>query len=337
MFLVYGKYSLNEEFLVNLYLRYGTALNLFLNSGLVSFYEVIESQPLIGFADYRRVHSSQYVDVLEKIHKTKMSLCGIPPEAVEFERVGVSGTLTATRLAIESKGFAYHIGGGYHHGMPNGPYSIDYCNDVAIALALLFENGFKRILYIDLDAHHPNGVQEIFRDESRILQVSIHCRTANALGHHTYIGEKNSLGRIINIQVPRQTGDCMYMELLRAVIGSVVESYEPDAIFYQAGVDSYKGDAVGQLSLSLRCLYERDKLIASTFLGNIPFVAVLGGGYHPVKAPQAIVNTLAAFTGQSIVFDEQESSGYLSGRRALRWYNSMCELLESYIHLHRIG
>lgn len=336
MFIVYGRYLLADSFLIGLYRRYNLALDLFLQSKFASLYKVVEAKPVIDFSDYRRVHSGSYVDILEKIHETKMSVVGISEEAVEFERTGVGGTLAATRLAIENNSFAYHIGGGYHHGMPDGPHSIDYCNDVAIALALMLEKGFERILYIDLDAHHPNGVQEIFKDEGRILQVSVHCQTDNMSGHYTYIGEKNSLGRRINISIPRHTGDKMYMRLLGAVLDSILERYRPDAIFYQAGVDSYKGDSVGQLSLSLRCLYERDRLVASTFSSDIPFASVLGGGYHPVKAPQAIVNTLAAFAGQDIVFDEQESKGYLSGGRGVRWYNSLCVLLEPHMHLHRI-
>lgn len=338
MFLVHGEYNPTLQMLIDLSSRYAVALDLLLKSRIAGFYQVVRADPAIDFNDYRRVHTNSYVDVLAQIHASGVSTMGIPPEGVQFERVGVGGTLTATHLALESKGFAYHIGGGYHHGMPDGPYSIDYSNDVAIALALILESGASRILYVDLDAHHPNGVQKIFGGEKRILQISLHEWPGGEEGNFTYIGVGEGRGKKINMPIPSHSGDAVYLQVLSAILSSVVRQYNPEVVFYQAGVDSYRNDPIGSLNISLNGLYKRDLLVASTFMKiGRPFIGVLGGGYHPVAGPRAIVNTLAAFAGQDIVFDETESSGSPVAVKTLRWYDSLRLLLRPYILLDAVN
>ncbi|GEM_PF-1757920 len=338
MFLVYGDYIVSDEKIVSLAHRYTVARKLFAESSLAGTYQVIKTERA-NFDVYRVVHDSQYIDLLERISKTGKEARGIPAEGIEFERVGVGGTLTATCLAFEKRCFAYHLGGGYHHGMPDGPNGIDYCNDVAMALEYLLRNGVKRILYIDLDAHHPDGVQKIFESEKRIMQISLHQWLSDTKeAHYSNIGKGEGIGRRINMPLPRHTGDRAYLQLLHALLVSVMRRYKPEVVVYQAGVDPYYQDPIGCLNLSLRGLYERDKLVASTCMSpDVPFITVLGGGYHSVGAPKAVVNTLAAFAGQNIVFDESESIGSSSASKAFKWYAALRAYLSPYIELDPIA
>jgi len=336
MYLICGKYLPTNKELKELAHRYDVARCLFSMTQLTEIYRVYESEPA-KFEDYQLIHSKAYVNTLREIAAKKGTY---ESEAIEFERVGVGGTLAATRLALSERCTAYHLGGGYHHGLADRPNSVDYCNDVAIALAHILATGVEKILYVDLDVHHPDGVQKIFESEPRILQVSLHGWTGHHTneGHYSFIGTDAGVGRKINMPLPPHTGDRIYLQILKTLLMSVMRSYQPEVVFYQAGVDSYRQDPIGCLNLSLHGLYERDKLVASTCVNKpLPFIVVLGGGYDPKNAPRAVVNTLSAIAGKEIVFDEPESLGSTSALRALRWYDNLCTLLRPYMELDKLA
>jgi acetoin utilization deacetylase AcuC-like enzyme len=334
MYLVYGTYPDDPES-VRFSGRYTAACNLFSATDIVREYEVCEALPA-ELDDYRLAHTEEYVEILRNVERTGKSCGSISSEAVAFEKIGVGGTLMATRLAIASRDVAYHLGGGYHHGMPDRPNSIDYCNDVAIGLAYLLSAGITKILYVDLDAHHPDGVQEIFGGNPHVFQVSLHEKSFfGGKGQSSFIGKGVAAGSKVNMPLPCHTGDRAYLQILESILSSVMKSYDPGAVFYQAGVDPYVQDPVGRLSLSLQGLYARDALVASLCRRkSIPFVIVLGGGYHPSGGPKAIVNTLAAFAGKGIVFDEPGSVGSPSAEpKAYRAYDTLRAHLHGYVEL----
>lgn len=337
MYLIHGTYPVANARLVNLAERYTASLKLLSTLPLAGKYKLVEAEPA-DFGTYRLAHTEQYVNLLERVHREGRLVSGIPTEAVAFERVGVGGTLTATRLALSERCAVYHLGGGYHHGMPDKPNGIDYCNDVAIALAHILAVGVERVLYIDLDVHHPDGVQRIFESEPRILQVSMHGWAGHTNeGHYSFIGMGAGLGKKINMPLPPHTGDRIYLQILKALLTSAMRNYQPEVVFYQAGVDPYRQDPTGCLNLGLRGLYERDRLVMSTCMSeSVPFITVLGGGYDPTNAPRAIVNTLSALAGKDIVFDEPESLGVPSAAKAFRWYDSLRTCLWQYMELETV-
>ncbi len=335
-YLVYGVYQVTHPRLKQLALRYSKALELLSNLPLKKEYKLVEAKPA-DFDIYQLVHTSEYVELLKRVECGEYLANDILPETIAFEKIGVGGTLTATFLALSEKCLAYHLGGGYHHGLPDRPNRSDYCNDVAIALKFILSTGIERVLYIDLDAHHPDGVQKIFEEEPRILQVSLHAWLEHTNeGHYSFIGKGAGRGKKINMPLPPHTGDRIYLQILKAILVSVMKKYQPEVVFYQAGVDPYRNDPIGCLNLSLRGLYERDRLVASICANKpIPFVVVLGGGYDLKNTPRAIINSLAALAGRDIVFDEPESLGAPSGK-ALRWYNSLRACLSLYLELEEI-
>lgn len=337
MYLVYGTYPMTNPALAKLAKRYVVSLDFLSALPLANEYKFVEAKPA-EFEVYRLVHTDDYVDLLERVQREGSSTMGIPPEVIAFERIGVGGTLTATRIALSERCITYHLGGGYHHGMPDRPNGADYCNDVAIALAYILAGGVEKILYIDLDVHHPDGVQRIFQSEQRILQVSLHGWVGHTNeGHYSFIGTGGGLGKKINMPLPSHTGDRIYLKILKTLLVSVIRHYQPEVVFYQAGVDPYRRDPIGCLNLSLRGLYERDRFVVEACMKKpVPFITVLGGGYDPVNAPRAIVNTLSALAGKDIVFDEPESLGAHSAVKAFRWYESLRTSLNEYIELDAI-
>lgn len=337
MYLIHGTYPVTDARLMQLAARYSAALKLLSTLPLAKEYRLVETEPA-DFEVYRLVHTSKYIELLERVQRESHSTSGIPAEAVAFERIGVGGTLTATRLALSERCTAYHLGGGYHHGMPDRPNGVDYCNDVAMALKFILTTGIEKILYVDLDVHHPDGVQTIFEQEPSVLQVSLHGWASHTNeGYYSFIGKGAGAGKKINMPLPAHTGDRIYLQILKTLLASVMRSYQPEVVFYQAGLDPYRKDPIGCLNLSLRGLYERDRLVSSMCANNpIPFIAVLGGGYDRESTPRAVVNTLAALAGKNIVFDETESFGAPSAARAFRWYNSLRACLRQYLELDEI-
>lgn len=337
MYLIHGTYKMTVPQLVRLAERYTKSLNHLSSISLAREYKLVEAEPA-GFDSYRNVHTDQYVRLLESVYQENKTVRGILSEAVAFERIGVGGTLMATRLALSERCITYHLGGGYHHGMSDRPNGIDYCNDVAIALAQSFSCGIEKVLYVDLDAHHPDGVQKIFENDPRILQVSLHGWPSHTNeGHYSFIGMGAGRGKKINMPLPSHTGDNIYLKILNTLLMSVMQNYQPELVFYQAGVDPYYHDPVGCLNLSLRGLYERDKLVVTMCTRKpIPLVVVLGGGYDPLNTPRAIINTLAALAGKEIVFDEQKSLGAPTSTKAIRWYGSLRTYLWEYLELQPI-
>lgn len=337
MYLVYGIYHATDPQIARLAERYTTTRKLLSELPLAREYELVETEPA-EFEIYRLAHTENYVTILERVQREDNPVSGIPAEAVAFERIGVGGTLTATRIALSERCTAYHLGGGYHHGMPDRPNGIDYCNDVAIALAYILEAGVEKVLYVDLDVHHPDGVQRIFASDPRILQISLHGWAGHSNeGHYSFIGSGPGRGKKINMPLPPHTGDRIYLRILETLLESVMRSYRPEVVFYQAGVDPYRHDPLGCLNLSLRGLYERDRLVASKCMNKpTPFITVLGGGYDSKNAPKAIINTLSALAGKDIAFDEPESLGAPSAITAFRWYTSLREALQYYQKLDEI-
>ena len=332
MYLVYGDYDHIDKAFSIYSNRYKIALSLFRESPLITSFDIVKAEPA-DLKDYRKAHTSTYVDLLERIDKTGVSAPMVPASAVAFERVGVGGTMKAVQLALENKTIAYHLGGGYHHGMPDGPNSIDYCNDVAIGLASILERGVKRILYVDLDAHHPDGVQCVFLEDPRVFQLSLHCWTGSDPGaYYDFIGSGKAKGFKVNMPLPSHTGDQIYLDILQSTLKSILLKFTPEVVFYQAGVDPYQRDPIGNLNLSLRGLYERDVLVRSS-CSSTPLVVVLGGGYSVDGAPKAVINTLAALADKPIVYDEPYSRGACNRKTVLKWHQKLTGILAPYITL----
>lgn len=320
-FLVVAKYpGIETEWVSRLTFRYQKALDLFKGSAIKDKYQVVWAEPA-DFSEYSSAHSPEYIDILKQVESTGKEVAGIFPDAVKFEKSGVGGTLKAALLVNNSDGIAFHLGGGYHHGERNSPKYFDYCNDVAIALYRFLSLGMEKILYIDLDAHYPNGVMNMFVEEPRVFKLSLHewdSGEKEAWGSN--IGRGKGLGLTFNVPVPLYTGDEVYNDLLELVLKEVMKRFTPDCIVYQAGVDTHRSDKIGRLRLSLAGLYERDKKVASLrkFLG-VPLLGMMGGGYDEQFAPRAIVNTLAALANQEIIFREEVSYGSTNSQKAFSW------------------
>src|SRR3989338_1723011 len=331
---IYGKYDLENNLVLQFARRYESAFSLFSSSAVLQNCRITRPEPA-DFSLYLHAHTSAYVEKLMRVQQSCSDMEGIPFKAVEFERIGVGGTLKAAELALERNCVSYHLGGGYHHGMPDRHESVDYCNDVAILIGYLLHNGYTKILYADVDVHHPNGVQRIFGSDKRVLQLSLHgWGIYPREGFYGDTGTGEGKGFKINLPIPPQTGDEVYVRLFELLLRPLWKNFCPQVVVYQAGLDPHRTDPIGNLNLSLRGLYRRDRLIGDLRKdGDIPLVAVLGGGYAEEIVAKGVVNTIAALTGQAIVFPENPSIGAPTKKKAFSWCAKLLNCVGPYHNL----
>jgi acetoin utilization deacetylase AcuC-like enzyme len=190
---------------------------------------------------------------------------------VEAFWLAAGGTILAARLALES-GFAFNLGGGFHHGFRAHGEGFCMINDIAIAIRRLQKDGAIRCaMVVDCDVHHGNGTASVFAGDQSVFTLSIH-------QFHNYPWDKPPSD--LDIHLPDGTGDEEYVARLANGLKVAFSILCPDLILYVAGADPYRDDQLGGLALTLQGLIKRDRLVIGTALQKkIPMAAVLAGGY----------------------------------------------------------
>jgi acetoin utilization deacetylase AcuC-like enzyme len=142
---------------------------------------------------------------------------------------------------------------------------------------------YKRILIIDVDAHHGNGTQEIFYDTDKVLYISLHEDSSGfpGTGFIDEVGEGKGLGYTVNVPLPFKTNDAIYQRAFDEIVMPIAHQYVPEFILISAGFDGHYTDPVGDLSLSMKTYDEtfRKTVIMASQLCEGRLVATLEGGY----------------------------------------------------------
>lgn len=181
------------------------------------------------------------------------------------------GTMAACDMALEN-GLGLHCGGGAHHA--HRDYGAGFClvNDIAIAAKkALKKNTSKKILIIDLDVHQGDGTAEIMSKEKNVFTFSMHSK-------NIYPPKKAKSS--LDVELDSKTSGPLYNSKLKESIKNIFDSFSPDLIFYNAGADVYKKDTLGDLSLSIEDIEERDEIVFEKARNlGLPLVLTLSGGY----------------------------------------------------------
>jgi acetoin utilization protein AcuC len=197
----------------------------------------------------------------------------------------VGGTLTAVDLVMSGKAnHALHLGGGLHHGFRGKASGFCIYNDSSVAIKYLLEKYNVRVLYVDTDAHHGDGVQWSFYDEPNVCTLSIH-ETGRYLfpgtGNVNERGQGKGYGYSFNIPVDAFTEDDSWLDAYSKAIMEVADFFKPDVILTQNGADSHYFDPLTHLSATMKIYREIPKLahkIAHKYCSG-RWIAVGGGGY----------------------------------------------------------
>jgi len=200
----------------------------------------------------------------------------------------VSGaTLQAIDFVADGNGeIAFNIAGGLHHAMRSRASGFCYVNDPVIGIMRLLSRG-KRVAYIDIDAHHGDGVQKAFYDTDQVLTISLH-ETGYTLfpgtGYEYEIGEGKGEGYSVNLPFPPETEDDIYVWAFEEVVPELIHTFKPDVVVTQLGVDTFYDDPLTNLHLSIfgfERVLKRIKDLAPKW------VALGGGGYNIFNVARA--------------------------------------------------
>ena len=196
------------------------------------------------------------------------------PGVFERAATAVGGSILAAELALEGR-VAFHPAGGTHHGRRDRASGFCYFNDPVFAIGRLIDGGMSRVLYVDLDAHHGDGVQEAFLDEPRVRVVSIHER-----GRWPHSGAVDDVGRgyACNLPVPAGFNDSELDLLLDSVLMPLAAAFAPEAVVVTCGTDALAGDPLSRLALSNVALWDAVERVIGD---EGPAVVLGGGGYNP--------------------------------------------------------
>jgi len=232
------------------------------------------------------------------------------PEMFRRPATGCGGSLLAAELLAEG-GVVFHPGGGTHHGMPGYASGFCYLNDVVLAILGLKRVGARRVAYLDIDAHHPDGVAFAFREDPSVLVLSVHEENR---WPRTGRREDTGPGTHINLPVKPGFSDAQMARLRDEVALPAVRAFRPDAIVLQCGSDAVAADPQSRLSLSNNAYVDWVR----TFLGLSPRTLITGGGGYN---PWTVARTWTALWG---VASGQELPRALSGAardvlKALTW------------------
>jgi acetoin utilization protein AcuC len=189
---------------------------------------------------------------------------------------GAGGTLLAARLTREGGGVVHVPGGGTHHGRPDRASGFCYLNDAVLGLLEWLDAGLTRVLYLDIDAHHGDGVQDAFHDDPRVFTLSVH-----EDGRWPFTGAVGDRagGHAANIPVPPGFHDDEMTWVLHGAILPIARALRPQAIMLQCGADALEEDPLSRLSLSNNAHWAVVSAVRG--LGAPRLIVLGGGGYNP--------------------------------------------------------
>lgn len=218
-----------------------------------------------------RVHTKKYLSDFLGARITEKTLkAEVPIDAriVAAVRTATQGTLLAAELALKY-GVASNLSGGFHHSFADHAEGFCFLNDIVIAIRALRETkpGLK-VAVIDLDVHQGNGTAYLLKDDEHSYTFSMHEK-------ENYPVKQQSSH---DVDLASHIGDAEYLKILRENLDIMAEAASPDLIFYIAGVDVYKDDALGGLDLTFAGIAERDRTVRD-FMSEVPRVVLPAGGY----------------------------------------------------------
>ncbi|MGI9387261.1 MAG: acetoin utilization protein AcuC [Methyloligellaceae bacterium] len=196
------------------------------------------------------------------------------PALFERAATSVGGSIRAAQLAAEGR-ITFHPSGGTHHGRPDRASGFCYFNDPVFAILTLLDRGFDRVLYVDLDAHHGDGVQDAFEDDARVLSISIHEQNR---WPHTGALHDRGRGGARNLPVPAGFNDSELAFLMTEAVLPLAQEFDPEAVVVTCGADGLKDDPLSTMALSNGALWHASLQLAG--LTNAT-VVLGGGGYNP--------------------------------------------------------
>ncbi|KAJ1882003.1 hypothetical protein GGI01_003425 [Coemansia sp. RSA 376] len=238
-----------------------------------------------------RFHSDDYVDFLSRItpelvelepERTSVYLtvedCPAFDGVFEFSSISAGGSIAgAKRINHGDSDIVINWAGGLHHAKKGAASGFCYINDIVLAILELLKY-HQRVMYLDIDVHHGDGVEEAFYTTDRVMSVSFHKYGDffPGTGHLEDVGVAKGKGYAVNVPLRDGIDDDSYRSIFQPVMRMVMERFRPNAIVMQCGTDSLSGDRIGSFNLSMKGHAACVEFMKSF---NVPLFCLGGGGY----------------------------------------------------------
>ena len=256
-----------------------------------------------------KFHTPRYLDVMIEASNGKMDAeglqmglaspdCPVFAGMYEYAALACGATLAGTKAILEGRAdVAFNPSGGYHHAGAALASGFCYLNDVVLGCLALAEQGM-RVLVLDVDVHHCDGVQNAFYHRSDVCTLSFH-ESGRTLfpgtGFSDEIGQGDGRGYSVNVPLPEGTYDQAYMRAFEEVALPLIAAVAPDVIVLELGMDALAGDPLAHLCLTNNTYVD---VVEAVQRFNKPILATGGGGYHPANTARGWALAWASLSGQ---------------------------------------
>lgn len=262
--------------------------------------------------ELKKFHTARYLHTLQAAEKGNWDVealgmgigtsdCPVFEGLYEYSSLATGATLTGAELLLSGQAdIAFNPSGGFHHAGPEKAAGFCYINDVALACHILAQAG-KRVLYLDVDVHHGDGVAYGFYDRADVMTISMHQNPRTLFpgtGFEEEIGDGDGKGYCVNIPVPIGTYDQAYLKAYDLLVVPLAGRFNPDIIVFELGADGLAGDPLANLRLTNNVYAD---IINHLMKLDKPILATGGGGYN-------IDNTVRAWALAWSVFCGDDSS-----------------------------
>jgi len=251
-------------------------------------------------ADLLAFHDAAYLDALEAATQGHLDIegiemgigvgdCPVFEGLYDYAALACGASLRGAELILSGEAkVAFNPSGGYHHAHRGAAAGFCYLNDVVLACMRLADGG-KRVMFIDVDAHHSDGVQEAFYDRADVMTVSFHENGKTLFpgtGWVDEIGVGDGEGFSVNVPLPVGIYDEAYAAVFQAVAEPLMDAYTPNVIVLELGMDGLAGDPLTHMNLTNNAYAD---VVSRVLARGTSVLAVGGGGYN-------VANTVRGWT-----------------------------------------
>lgn len=273
--------------------RLKLAHHLILSYGLYKEMECYRPHPASP-GEMTQFHSDEYINFMAKIspdnlrqHAASMQKfnagdttdCPVFDGLFEFTQLYTGASLDgATQLCLGQTDIAINWSGGLHHAKKGEASGFCYINDIVLAILELLKV-HARVLYVDIDVHHGDGVEEAFYTTDRVMTFSMHKYGDffPGTGHISDVGAKDGTGYSVNAPLNNgMTDEAFFEDLFKPVMSKIMEKFQPGAVVLQCGADSLTGDRLGCFNVTLK---GHAACVEYTKTFGVPTLVLGGGGY----------------------------------------------------------
>ncbi|MEX0893416.1 MAG: acetoin utilization protein AcuC [Gemmatimonadota bacterium] len=266
-------------------------------------------------ADLLRVHAPEFIDAVKRAsagdRSPELGRFGLGSEDVplvagmhEAACLAVGATLKAAELVMSGRARrAFSLAGGLHHARRAEAAGFCVYNDLAVAAHWMKEVHGARVMYIDIDAHHGDGVQWLFYEDPEVLTVSFHesgTYLFPGTGYIDEVGQGDGHGFSVNVPLDAHTEDASYRAAFEELVPALADAFRPDVILYQAGCDAHAVDPLTHLRCTTGLYHELTRVVVEVAERHCQgrVVATGGGGYAIYEVvPRAWTLVWAALCG----------------------------------------